>query len=357
MTSDDYKAKVVHDYPKLFTGIGVMKEEYAITLNDDAKSFALSVPRKVPMLLYDVTKSEIERMLKSAVISPVDNPTEWCAPMVATPRPDSKVRVCVDLTKLSEYVHRENHPLPPVDITLSKLAGARYFTKLDANSGFWQIRLSESSRHFTTFITHWGRFCFNALPYGISSGSEKFQKCMSRILEGLNGAECNIDDVLVHTPTRELHNKRLEQVLERLTTAGVTLNIDKCVFRATRIKFLGNVVSAHGIEVDPDKVAAVTDLPAPKNVHEVRVFLGMVNHMSKFAEHLADTKKPIRDLMQKDHQWVWGPPQQKAFEEIKSSLTKAPVLALYDPNKETKISANASAFGLGVLLQKQDDQT
>ena len=127
---------------------------------------------------------------------------------------------------------------------------------------------------------------------------------MSRILEGLDGVECNIDDVLVHAPTRELHNKRLEQVLERLTTAGVTLNIEKCVFRATRIKFLGNAVSAHGIEVDPDKVAAVIDLPVPKNVHEVRVFLGMVNHLSKFAEHLADKTKPIRDLMQKDHQWV-----------------------------------------------------
>lgn len=92
--------------------------------------------------------------------------------------------------------------------------------------------------------------------------------------------------------------------MERLTTAGVTLNIEKCVFRATRIKFLGNVVSAHGIEVDPDKVAAVIHLPVPKNVHEVRVFLGMVNHLSKFAEHLADKTKPIRDLMQKDHQWV-----------------------------------------------------
>ena len=114
------------------------------------------------------------------------------------------------------------------------------FTKLDANSDFWPIRLSETSRHFTTFITPWGRFCFNVLPYGISSGSEKFQKCISRILEGLNGAECNIDDVPVHAPTRELHNKRLGQLLERLATAGVTLNIEKCVFRATRIKFLGN---------------------------------------------------------------------------------------------------------------------
>jgi len=110
--------------------------------------------------------------------------------------------------------------------------------------------------------------------------------------------------------------------------------------------------------VDPDKVAAVINLHAPKNVHEVRVFLGMVNHQSKFAEHLADKTKPIRDLMQKDSQWVWGTPQQKALKKIKSILTAAPVLAPYYPNKVTKVSADASSFGLGgVLLQKQEDQT
>ena len=136
-------------------------------------------------------------------------------------------------------------------------------------------------------------------------------------------------------------------MLEWPTNAGVTLNIDKCTFRVPKIKFLGDVASANGIEVDPEKVAAVANLPAPKNVHEVRVFLGMVNHLGKFAEHLADKTKPIRDLMQKDHQWVWGPPQQKAFEEIKSLLTAAPVLALYNPHKETKISADVSSFGLG----------
>ena len=293
LTTDEYKAKVMRDYPQLFEGLGTMKDEYTIKLKDDAKPFALTVPRKVPMPLYEETKHEIERMLKSGVISPVDHPTDWCAPMVVTPKPNGKVRVCVDLTKLNEYVQRENHPLPSVDLTLGKLAGAKYFTKLDANSGFWQIKLAESSRPLTTFITPWGRYCFNVLPYGISSGSEKFQKCMSRILEGLEGVECNIDDVLVHAPTIELHDYRLQKVLERLSEAGVTLNIDKCTFRVPKIKFLGNVVSANGIEVDPDKVAAVVNLPAPKNVQELRVFLGMVNHLSKFAEYLADKTRPI----------------------------------------------------------------
>ena len=208
LTTDDYKAKGMRDYPQLFEGLSTMKDEYTIKLKDDAKPFALTVPRKVPIPLYEETKHEIKRMLKSGVISPVDHPTECCAPMVVTPKPNGKVRVCVDLTKLNEYVQRENHPLPSLDRTLGKLAGAKYFTKLDANSGFWQIKLAESSRPLTTFITPCGRYCFNVLPYGISSGSEKFQKCMRRILEGLEGVECNIDDVLVHAPTIELHDYR-----------------------------------------------------------------------------------------------------------------------------------------------------
>ena len=169
---------------------------------------------------------------------------------------------------------------------------------------------------------------------------------------------CNIDDVLVHASTQELHDKRLEEVLKRLTEAGRTLNIDKCTFRVPKIKFLGNVMSADKIEVDSDKVSAVVNLLVHKDVHEVHVFLGMINHLSKFEVHLGVKTKPIRDLLQKDHQWVWGPPQQKAFEEIKSSLIKSPVRALYDPNKETKVSGDASSFCLeGVLPQKQEDKT
>ena len=122
--------------------------------------------------------------------------------------------------------------------------------------------------------------------------------------------------------------------------------------------FLGHVISVDSIEADPEKIAAITNLSPPTNTQEVRSFLGMVNQLSKFTSHLAEKSKPLRELLQKDRAWVWGPAQAKAFEEIKTALTTMPVLALYGPNKETKITADASSYGLGgVLMQKQPDST
>ena len=341
------KDGVMNEFPELFKGLGKMKTEYTITLQEKARPFAIPVPRRVPIPLYEETKRELERMLNKGVISKVDSPTEWCAPMVVTPKGNTgKVRVCVDLTQLNKYVQRENHPLPAVDTTLARLAGAQKFSKLDANSGFWQIKLAEKSRPLTTFITPWGRFMFNVLPYGISSGSEKFQKSMSEVLQGLEGVECSIDDVLVHGKNQAQHDERLIAVLKRVSEAGMTLNQDKCVFDVAEVKFLGHVINTRGIQPDPEKLKAIADLPPPTSVSEVRTFLGMINQLSKFAEHLANKSKPIRDLLIKNNAWIWGAEQERAFDEIKRSLMQSPVLAKYDPNKETKISADASSLDL-----------
>ena len=112
--------------------------------------------------------------------------------------------------------------------------------------------------------------------------------------------------MLVHGKDQEEHDERLEVVLTRLLEAGVTLNLDKCEFSTQRDKFLGHVISSSGIEADPEKLRAITDLPPPQNVQEVRTFLGMVNQLGKFSEHLADKTKSIRDLLQKGNQWTWG---------------------------------------------------
>ena len=243
----DYRTDIVEQYPKLFKGLGEIEGEYEIKLNENSKPFALTVPRKVPLPLLSKTKQEVDRMLKIGVIRKVSEPTDWCAPMVVVPKQNGQVRICVDLTKLNANIKREVHPLPSVEFTLGKLGNSKVFSKLDANSAFWQHKLSEESKLLTTFITPWGRFCFEHLPYGISTGSEQFQKVMMEKLEGLEGVECQIDDILVHGENQDQHDQRLHAVLKRLSDSNITLKLEKCEFSKTTVKVLGNIVSSEGV--------------------------------------------------------------------------------------------------------------
>lgn len=136
-------------------------------------------------------------MESMGVISKMDEPTLWCAGMVVAPKKGGAIRICMDLKPLNENVIREVHPLPKVHEILAQLSEAKVFSKLDANSGFWQIPLSQSSRPLTTFITPYGRYWFNKMPFGISSAPKHFQKRMNYILTGLNGVLCLMDDVLI----------------------------------------------------------------------------------------------------------------------------------------------------------------
>ena len=228
-----------------------------VKLKPNSQPFALNAPQNIPLSLRSKVQCELQCMQSMGVISPVEVPTPWCGAMVVVPKDPGAVRICVDLKPLNENILREVHPMTKVDTTLAKLSGATVFSKLDANNGFWQIPLTKESKLLTTFITPYGRFCFNKLPLGISSAPEIFQRCMNNVLSGLPAVFCHIDDILMYGKDSTEHESRLQATLKRIQAAGITLNETKCCFYQPRASFLGHVIDNHGISPDPKKTTVI----------------------------------------------------------------------------------------------------
>ncbi|UYV77574.1 hypothetical protein LAZ67_15001604, partial [Cordylochernes scorpioides] len=271
----------IKEFPEVFEGLGQIGNPYEIKLKPGAKPYAVHTPRRVPIPLMEKLKARLEELEKAGIIAQVNVATEWCAPTVIAGKPNGDIRLCVDLSRLNEHVQREVHPMPVVEHMLGQLREARFFSKLDANSGFHQIPLSPDCQHLTTFITPFGRYKYCRMPFGISLAPEYFQKIMSITLQGMDGVMCYLDDILIFASDSKTHDRILRLVLRKLKEAKVTLNKAKCVFGVPRINFLGHILDEDGIRPDPAKIEAVAEMPAPTDVHGVRRFLGMVNHLGR----------------------------------------------------------------------------
>ncbi|UYV63703.1 K02A2.6-like [Cordylochernes scorpioides] len=309
------------EYPKIFTGLGTLQGSYTIKLKDESRPHAIYTPRRIPIPLLNKTKEQLDQM----------QPTDWCAPMVIVPKPSSNdLRICVDLTALNKFVKREHYPIPSVEYTLAQMGGAKLFSKLDANSGFWQIPLSEESSGLTTFLTPFGRYRFKRLPFGISSAPEVFQRKMSNLLESQSGVNCHMDDIVIWGATQEEHDERLRCVLRKLQDSGLALNKEKCIFSVKEIKFLGHLITERGVLPDPNEVQTIREFPSPSSISEVRRFLGMVNFTGKFIQDLSTFLYPLNQLLVKRNDWRWDSAQEEAFEKVKNLLSTSPTLTFFE---------------------------
>lgn len=354
VTNKDGKSE--KEFAQIFKGLGCIKKDksYHIKIQDNAKPFAISAPRRIPLHLLEKVKKKLKRMTKMGIITPIKEATEWCAPMVVMPKPNKKSQ---NLRRLYTVKQKRDKSAPYDAHSRGKsrsVSRSWGVSILDANKGYYQILLSKKSKLLTTFITPFRRFCFNRLPMGPSSLGEHFQRNISQILDNIKGTVNLRDDTLVYGTSEEDHDRKLREVLKKLHKAGVTLNKSKCKIS---VKFLRYIVLV-GKEIKPDKnkVRVIIDMKKPRNVTEIKRFLGMVHYQLKFVERLVDMTKPLRDLLKEETEFVWTVLQEETFFKIKKRLAEALALVFFDPNKKTRISADSSAYGLEAVCEQKTDK-
>ncbi|XP_039444976.1 uncharacterized protein K02A2.6-like [Culex pipiens pallens] len=311
----------------------------------------------IPIPLQEKVEREIDLLLAQDIIevAPIDSP--WISRLVVSPKAGdpSAVRLCVDMRAANKAIVPQHFPLPTFEDIVPHLRDCKWFSKVDLIKAFHQAVLAPDSRYITTFATHHGYYRYKRLLFGMNIASEVFQSIMERVLKGTSGVKVFIDDILVFGSTKQQHEAALKAVMHRLTSHGITVNPKKCFFGKSEVTFMGHVLSADGVRPTLDKVEAIKRLREPKTPEEVRSFLGMITYLGRFIPELSTLTSPLRELLRKDSEFVWGPSQQQAFQKLKELLKDAKNLGYYSPHDKTIVIADAGPTGLGaVLIQEKD---
>ena len=267
----------------------------------------------------------------------------WAAPIVPVLKQNGKMRICRDYKlTINQAAPREVYPLPTVEELFAILSGGKFFSKLDMSNAYLQLPLHDESKQYVTVNTHCGLFQYNHSPFGVSSAPAIFQHYMETLMQGLRDISIYIDDILVTGASLEEHLESLSKVLEHLQAARLRLNRAECFFLRPSITYLGHVIDKDGLHPTQEKVCAIKEVPTPRNVEELRSFLGLVNYYSKFLPNLASKLSPLYVLLSKKQKWEWSTAQEKAFQTAKEALQADSLLIHYNPSKPLVLACDAS---------------
>ena len=330
------------------------KVEHQIDTGDAAPIKQL--PRRLLHALKQVVDSQVKEMLETEVIEPSNSP--WASPIVLVKKRDGSWRFCIDFRKLNDVTRKDAYPIPQVFDLIDSLSGNTYFTTLDLKSGYWQVPVHPDSKHKTAFvIPGGGHFHFKRMAFGLTNAVPTFQRLMMNVLSSLIGKKCLVylDDVLVLGRSLEEHLHNLKDVFDAIRDAGLKLNSNKCVFARPSVKYLGYIISADGIAPDEEKVKAVEQFLVPTDVSSLRKFLGIVGYYRRFICGFGDIAAPLFKLLQKDSKFEWKQSCVEAFQTLKESLIKAPVMCYPRFDREFIVYTDASNIGVGGVLSQRDE--
>ena len=312
-------------------------------------------PRRVPAAFASEEENVIKQLESQGVIRKSTSP--WASPICLVRKRSGKILPCVDYRRLNEITVKDAFPLPRITDCLDAVAGAQYFSTFDMTSGFHQVKIKESDIPKTAFCTKYGLYEYLTMPMGLSNSPAVFQRLMEFVLSSYQWHICLIylDDVLVFGSNFDEHMDRVDQVLDRITQAGLKLRPEKCQLLQCSVNFLGHTISSEGVLPNPDNLAKIKQWPVPTTQTEIRQILGLGSYYRRFIRNYSDLVRPMTLLTHKNTPFVWSDACMESFETLKQKLMGSEIMAYPRNEGQYILDTDASDTQIsGVLSQVQD---
>lgn len=300
--------------------------------------------------IQEIFNEELDKLLEEGVVEP--STSGWSSPAWIVKR-NGKRRFIVDLRAVNAVTVPDAYPLPYINQALDRLRDARYISTIDVKSAFFQVPLAKESRPKTAFtVPGRGLFQFTCTPQGARNSPATWQRLIDATLRPDLDPYlfAYLDDIIIVTQTFEKHLKVVDSALKRLYEAGITVNQEKSQFCRPALKYLGYVIDERGLRVDPEKILAVLNIPAPKTVREIRKFLGIASWYRRFVPNFATRTEPLTRMLRKKEAFCWTEEANEAFNDLKGCLVEAPILSCPDFTVPFQVQTDASGYGLGAVL-------
>ena len=322
---------------------------HMIPLQPDHKPPYRQPYRLSPLKIAEV-KKQIAHHLAQDWIEESKSP--YGASILFVQKKDGTLRMCVDYRALNNLTVKDRSPLPRIDDLLAQMSGATVFSSLDLAQGYHQIRIAEEDIPKTGFTTAFGHYHFKVMCFGLSNAPATFQTLMNRIFSAQlhKYVVVYLDDILIFSKNAAEHEKHLREVLSILRQHQLYAKLSKCDLNQSELLYLGHVVSKAGLKVDPKKVAAVESWPEPKDVSELRAFLGLTNYFRTFIQGYSKRVMPLTRLLSAKRSFDCDDDCRAAFMAVKHDLTHAPVLKTPDLNRAFELVADACSVAIGAVL-------